>query len=658
MYQNQTCWGYQPFGYDSYSVPDNLFQSFSSGPFNLPKGRTERISMGMIVAFENLSTLNNQREAPIIFERKKMVQTIYEADYRFARPPLMPTLTATAGDGQVVLTWDAIADIATRETLLGGVNDFEGYRLYKATDISFFDAQVITDGFGAPSGNLPIFQCDLDDEHTGFTDFAYVEGTGFFLGYNTGIQHHYIDRDVENGRTYYYYLTAYDYGIRSTNIAPSENVATIVVDEEEHITFMTPNVQVVTPRPPVNDYVSPEIEFLTDPGGLDGSGSISVNVEEPHRVKQGHTYKLTFGIDTLTARINIPEEVNYRNDRFQIYDVTDSTRLVYEETPEHYIGDNVLEQFARYYLNDVGGVETDIFEGLKITMSDLVTEASWDSQATGWMEGNGEINIEANNNVIIRFPWRYDLVFTGESDAYMTKFTGNDITSLDNETISDWLRDQSFPFYVENKMYYDEDLGEYRKAEIVPVDYNGNGTFELEEDDMYIGYYRVRGSRHIWLGSLYRIDFRGISEENMAEGGDVYRIENFRPFTISDSLVFQIASPEEQNNMQAEDLARVRVVPNPYIITNSMEPAVRNNTLNQRRRLMFTNVPSECTIKIFTMSGYLVDRIDVNNDADNGIVHWDLLTKENLEIAAGVYLYHIKSLKTGEEKLSKFAVIK
>jgi hypothetical protein len=58
------------------------------------------------------------------------------------------------------------------------------------------------------------------------------------------------------------------------------------------------------------------------------------------------------------------------------------------------------------------------------------------------------------------------------------------------------------------------------------------------------------------------------------------------------------------------------------------------------------------------MSGYLVDKIDVNNDADNGIVHWDLLTKENLEIAAGVYLYHIKSSKTGEEKLSKFAVIK
>jgi hypothetical protein len=431
-----------------------------------------------------------------------------------------------------------------------------------------------------------------------------------------------------------------------------------VVDEEENITFMTPNVQVVTPRPPINDYVSPDIEFLTDLESLYGSGSLSVSVQEPHRVKQGHTYKLKFGIDTITVNIYIPEQVNYRNNQFRVYDVTDSNRLVYEETPSNFVGDNIFEQFNRYYLNDIDGVETDIFEGLKLTMSDLITEASWNSEGTGWMEGEGSINLEANNSVIIRFPWRYDIVFTGEGETYTTQYTGNNITSMDNETISNWLRDQSFPFYVENKMYYDADIGEYRKAEVVAVDRNNNGTFELSEDDMYIGYYRIRGTRHIWLGSLFRIDFRGVSAENMPDAGDVYRIECFRAFTTSDSVLFQIATAEDQGIEQKEDLDKVRVVPNPYIITNSMEPAVRNNTLNQRRRLMFTNVPEECTIKIFTMSGYLVDRIEVHNDADNGIVHWDMLTKENLEIAAGVYLYHIKSLKTGEEKLSKFAVIK
>jgi hypothetical protein len=54
----------------------------------------------------------------------------------------------------------------------------------------------------------------------------------------------------------------------------------------------------------------------------------------------------------------------------------------------------------------------------------------------------------------------------------------------------------------------------------------------------------------------------------------------------------------------------------------------------------------------------LVDIIAVNNAPENGIVHWDLLTREGLEIAAGMYLYHVKSKVTGDEKLGKFAVIK
>jgi hypothetical protein len=89
-----------------------------------------------------------------------------------------------------------------------------------------------------------------------------------------------------------------------------------------------------------------------------------------------------------------------------------------------------------------------------------------------------------------------------------------------------------------------------------------------------------------------------------------------------------------------------------------MESSVANWFLNQRRRLLFTNLPAQCTIKIFTVSGVLVDKIDVNNDADKGIAHWDMLTKEGLEIAAGMYIYHVRAKATGDEKVGKFAVIK
>ena len=102
----------------------------------------------------------------------------------------------------------------------------------------------------------------------------------------------------------------------------------------------------------------------------------------------------------------------------------------------------------------------------------------------------------------------------------------------------------------------------------------------------------------------------------------------------------------------------IKVVPNPYVATNEMEEGVTNPFLNQRRKIMFTHIPARCTIKIFTSNGYLVDEIEVNNSSDNGSAHWDLLTKEGLEIAAGVYIYHIRAHQTGDEKLGKFAVVK
>ena len=73
---------------------------------------------------------------------------------------------------------------------------------------------------------------------------------------------------------------------------------------------------------------------------------------------------------------------------------------------------------------------------------------------------------------------------------------------------------------------------------------------------------------------------------------------------------------------------------------------------------MFTHLPTICTIRIYTVSGVLIDKIEVNNAFDDGSIHWDMQTNEGLEIAAGMYIYHVKSKVTGKEKLGKFAVVK
>ena len=115
-------------------------------------------------------------------------------------------------------------------------------------------------------------------------------------------------------------------------------------------------------------------------------------------------------------------------------------------------------------------------------------------------------------------------------------------------------------------------------------------------------------------------------------------------------------------------MADIRVVPNPYVATNMMEPSVVNKYLNQSRRLLFTNLPAQSTIKIFTISGMLVRELHAPEDgltsynglgdSNTGVLHWDMISWEGLEIAAGMYFYHVKDDMTGEEKTGKFAVIK
>jgi hypothetical protein len=164
---------------------------------------------------------------------------------------------------------------------------------------------------------------------------------------------------------------------------------------------------------------------------------------------------------------------------------------------------------------------------------------------------------------------------------------------------------------------------------------------------------------YTWTRSLFSFNFLGIPEELRPVPGSVYRLNFVKPFAETDTLIFRV--PEyrlDAGPLTEEVLDRIEVVPNPYIVTNTLEPAVRNNQLNQRRRIMFTRVPARCTIQIFTMGGTLVDRIEVENTQENGTAYWDLLTKEDLEAAAGVYLYHVRSHASGREKVGKFAVIK
>ena len=112
------------------------------------------------------------------------------------------------------------------------------------------------------------------------------------------------------------------------------------------------------------------------------------------------------------------------------------------------------------------------------------------------------------------------------------------------------------------------------------------------------------------------------------------------------------------NDVQASNqLDNIAVVPNPYIVAASWEPRHQYESGRGPRKIDFINLPSICTIKIFTLSGYLVNTLHHEDTFENGTESWNMLSSDNLDIAYGVYLYHIDAPGIGEHT-GKFAVIK
>lgn len=646
----------------------NLAEVFASGPFPLYQGRTERISMSELHSYDPLEGLNSAEHlAPALYEKKRIVQLIYERDYRFAQPPKMPTLIATPGDGYVNLSWDDMADVKTRDPFIGNVNDFEGYKLYRTSDKKMSDAEVITDGYGTPMFKKPIFQCDLIDGKKGFTDFGLVSGVGYNLGDETGIVHYFIDHNVQNGRTYYYALVAYDYGAPDIGqgIAPSENNIVIELDEAENVRQIGKNVQIVTPHQKAAGYIPFSTNNNND-GIKFGSGNIVPEIFANRSLKINHTYKVKFGVYNSCTLRGYDHGVLYVNNSFHVYDVTDGNTLVYQETPEHYMNDNLVYKdktdyyaWKKYwYLQTEKKITTDIFDGIRLSVDSLVEIAQYDSINSGWWVGNVPIRIMPTEIESHYFPWDYDIIFTDQDSAYVGRGTEKKIRDEENKKIDETylLREAAFSFYVVNKSFPDSS-GAFELMDMVVYDLNENQQYDMLEDRVLVG---PANMWNWWAGTAFIIDFPGLTDSTkLPKPNDVYHVTFRRPFTASDSLMFTVEPEGELDVVNLKStMDKIKVVPNPYVATNAMEPSVANYLLNQRRKLLFTHLPAKCNIKIFTVSGILVDVIKVNNSAENGTAHWDLLTKEGLDIAAGMYIYHVKAAETGDEKIGKFAVIK
>ena len=118
--------------------------------------------------------------------------------------------------------------------------------------------------------------------------------------------------------------------------------------------------------------------------------------------------------------------------------------------------------------------------------------------------------------------------------------------------------------------------------------------------------------------------------------GLTYKITVSQTYTVADAT--------------SGDLSRVHTVPDPYYVTNALE-ATANTKL-----LKFVNLPSRAIIRIYSLSGILVQAFTHNDPGGSGEETWNLRNRNNQFVASGVYFYHVEG-PDGKTKVGRFTVV-
>ncbi len=616
----------------------NLGMFFSSGAFPLKAGQTERFSMALLFAekdFNDPTDISNSSLA----RKKETVQQIYNADYQFARPPNKSNLTAIAGDGLVTLYWDDKAEDSYDPFI--GEYDFEGYMIYRSTEPNFEENLLITDAYGNTIYQKPLAQFDLKNGIKGLHPVA-VNGVQFNLGNDTGLKHSYIDRDVINGKTYYYALVPYDRGLIERDdegnyvvgsdgvirgISPSTTSAIIKNDVAGNVSVDV-NTAVVTPRAPAAGYLPPEVEILDN--DVQSNAEISINVLSKGSVIPEKEYLLSFRNDSVwQSRVNA--EV--------ILTDADTDALLYEGTLEE------------------GTLQTPLIDGFSIDIQAPANVAVIDTSIS--------LSETGGNYIASVVPASEKSQFTSRFIAYPGNFEINFTENMADTSIrvAFGMQEIPVPFYVENT------LTGKRESIAIIEDVEGLNNGEYDHGEMIVIIMGTEpGKEPEFAGGNWRASWAirltppdPILQPNLTpeapEAGASLRFEISKPPNQNDSFYFKMKGGSMDLLKAADDLDKIFVVPNPYVASSDFEPANTYRSGRGERRIYFTNLPAKCTIRIYTINGQLVQTLEHDSTIDNGQKPWDLITKDGMNLAYGVYLYHVEAPGVGE-KIGRFAVIK
>jgi hypothetical protein len=623
---------------------------YSSGFFPLFPKIPERFSVSLLFG----------EDYDDIVKNKKIVQQIYNAGYAFPQAPKKPVITITQNDGKVVIYWDG-EDTEKSRDFVTKQQDFEGYKIYRATDANFRDARTITNALGVLTFDKPIAQYDLSNEYSGFfiPSAELLEAFGgvtYYFGENTGIINRFVDSTVTPGITYYYAVCAFDHGDGSPDIFPEENSKFIFRSNTGEV-ILDDNTALITPGRRPAGYSNAFLDDLTKSDPFFGTGYAAVEIIDEEQVRNGFNYQIVFQDTGLT-------------------DITANWSLLDLQTP-----DTVFVPLANqtYIVNPndsiplPAGTDTIFVNGLKVNVSGqeyykadyqvLIDSYELFAGETPVRQGfrvqlyNDEVALDTTyfKDINTSPPPNYDVVrFTALNPKYDGYSNPNDYVIEFYDSI------------VDTSVVDTIGSGSSNIVPARPVNFKvKNLTKNLYIDFAYLRVGTLSYTYSIWFKEYlqgqyvrtWRVNIRYRTLSDLESAG-TFNIITLKPFNGNDSFFFTMKGARIDNGLAKDQLDKIKVVPNPYVVTHQGEQRLLSTQTSGRgeREIRFTYVPPGSKISIFTVRGELVKTLYAEN-LYVGDVYWNLRSEENLDVAFGIYVFVIDAPNIGT-KIGKFALIK
>ena len=544
-------------------------------------------------------------------------QYIYDQGWLLPGPPSSPNIALVPGDNQVRIVWDNLPEVTfdpywqkvASDTTKPGWDpmykgyDFQGYVVYKSANGS--DWTILS-------------QCDVADSIT----FSYPPGgdsagTPDSLWLNAtdnGLFYSVIDSNVTNGFTYYYCVAAYDWNYQTTLwLSSPQRKVPLAWDTLILRSGLVANYSTV-PRWDAVNYVQPTLEVVTTVGDTTKPGmKWLADIVVPSKVT-ADTYELRFldaayggaaAKSIYSYVVTVPVDSPVRHDSV----VIDTASFYYT------VGDKITRALS-------------VFNGLALRCTMKLTTPPTGFETAYVETGNFPPGRLTGGGTASQGLWAfrgadYEVEFTTDSGFLTAR-------------VYDVTHDRvPVPFTKFNN----------RTA----TQAQANGWCFVTAGGISPTETLTSKMGMIYVCGAYAGDSIG-AYASLIQNGDKWQLVGNKTGGTAPVLnVYHTLSTPGRVLADTTYELNVKVVPNPYIMFDAWEKT------SELRYVKFIHLPSECTIRIFTMSGDLVKVIrhrDTQTLDQGGTETWDFTNESpgssgtalsGQLIASGVYVYHVES---------------